>query len=217
MNLTEIVRRTQQKLVDLGEHIDVDGVDGIQTWTAVAKRLGVSLVQTVGGADPYSYLDELAGIAESQIGTQEDSKHTNCGDAILKYQRSTNLEGQGWPWCAGFVDWCVEQLYAKHPEFSRRFPRPQTALAFGLLDWGKKVGCLVSSGAPNNLFPKRGDIVVYEFSHCGFVSKILTPVAFEAIEGNTNDAGSRDGYTVARKARNCSSVKGFVRIPEAAA
>lgn len=219
MNLTEIITRTQRRLNELGDYrLDVDGVDGVQTWTAIANRLGVSLTPVVHGADTWSHLDELAGIAESQIGTQEDTKHTNRGDAILKYQRATNLEGQGWPWCAAFVDWCVEQLYGKHPEFSRRFPRPQTASAFGLLDWGRKVGCLISmGGVPNNLFPKRGDLVVYNFSHCGIVADTGTGAGtFHAIEGNTNDAGGRDGYTVARKSRNLSAVKGFIRIPEVA-
>jgi hypothetical protein len=215
LNLTEIITRTQRRLNALGKHIEIDGIDGQETWLAIAQQLGVPITPEVHGPDTYSHLDELAGIAESQIGTQEDTKHTNRGDAILKYQRSTNLDGQGWPWCAAFVDWCVEQLYTKHPEYSRRFPRPQTASAFGLLDWGRKVGCIVSSGAPNNLFPKRGDLVVYTFSHCGIVSAppARPGAPFEAIEGNTNDAGGRDGYTVARKVRNVSSVKGFIRIP----
>lgn len=216
LNVTEIITRAQRRLNELGANIDVDGVDGEQTWTAIANQLGLNLTQQVHGPDPYSRLDELAGIAETQLGTQEDSKHTNAGDAILKYQRATSLAGQGWPWCAAFVDWCCEQLWAKHPELGRKMPRPDTASAFGLIDWGRKQNCTVFTGAPNSLLAQRGDLVVYTFSHCGIVSKIKGTDGFEAIEGNSNGDGSRDGYEVVRHPRNYGSVKAFIRIPEVA-
>ena len=41
-------------------------------------------------------MTDLASFAESQVGTQEDPAHQNRGAAILKYQHSTSLDGQGW-------------------------------------------------------------------------------------------------------------------------
>ena len=63
-----------------------------------------------------------------------------------------------------------------------------------------------------------GDIVVYEFSHTGIVSGTGDrESSFYAIEGNTNPGGGRDGYEVAERGRNYSSVRKFIRLPVEAA
>lgn len=159
-------------------------------------------------------LKDLADIARAQIGTQEDAAHTNKGAAILKYQQATNLGGQGWPWCAAFVDWCIEQFLAKHPDF--KLNRPETASAFGLIDWGNANGCLVFTPSDTHHTPVAGDIVVYAFSHTGIVSRSPSSVIgcdFDAIEGNTNDDGSRDGYEVCERHRGDEKVRAFIRLP----
>jgi hypothetical protein len=62
--------------------------------------------------------------------------------------------------------------------------------------------------------PRSGDIVVYEFSHAGIVSKDGDAAHdFYAIEGNTNPTGGRDGYEVAERGRKYSLVKKFIRLP----
>lgn len=162
----------------------------------------------------------LADIAASQIGTQEDARHTNSGAAIAKYQHDTNLSGQGWPWCAAFVDWCVHQfLLIPANAAICAVPlanRPRTAAAFGLRTWGQDNNCLIfhpSNKSGHGLTPAAGDLVVYTFSHCGIVSKSRSAQTFEAIEGNSNDDGSRDGYAVVRKTRSILSVLCFVRLP----
>jgi hypothetical protein len=157
---------------------------------------------------PFTY---LATLADSQIGVEEDSHHTNCGAAIAKYQADTALGGQGWPWCAAFVDWCVHQ-FLLIPEFAEvcAIPlanRPRTASAFGLRTWGMDNNCRITR------LPQVGDLVVYTFSHCGIVSSLIDSYHFEAIEGNTNADGGRDGYTVARKTREISRVLCFIRLP----
>jgi hypothetical protein len=163
MNIVDLKKSVQRKL-----GVDVDGEDGPQTWGAIAHSLGVE-TEIISQSSEVS--SELASIAESQLGTQEDSKHTNRGAAILKYQEATNLEGQGWPWCAAFVDWCLQQFLAAHMEFARMgLKRAQTAAAFGLIIWGKEQGCHVFNPIVQN--PERGDIVVYRFSHCGIVGDV---------------------------------------------
>src|SRR4051812_2920 len=71
----ETIKDCQRKV-----NVEDDGEPGPQTWGAIAKALGVtvSLAPMPGG----KVLFQLAGIAETQIGTQEDTKHTNNGAAI---------------------------------------------------------------------------------------------------------------------------------------
>lgn len=164
-------------------------------------------------------LSRIADIAEAQIGTEEDSAHTNRGAAILKYQQATSLAGQGWPWCAAFVDWCIEQAMLEHPElFGLTFAqRPQTASAFGLQEWAQSkfaVGCHVFASDDSHCQPGRGDIVVYKFSHCGIVAAgVDARGLLHTVEGNTNNDGSRDGYEVCAKTRPLRQVRCFITLP----
>jgi len=155
--------------------------------------------------------DDLVAIAKGEIGTEEDAAHTNRGGAIKKYQESTNLGGQGWPWCAAFVDWCV-QVWATAGDFEVE-KVPRTAAAFGLIDWAEANHYQVFGANEGDPDPQPGDIVVYEFSHCGIVSKGEDgEFDFYAIEGNTNRSGGRDGYEVAERGRSYAAVKKFIRL-----
>jgi hypothetical protein len=151
-----------------------------------------------------SDITELAKIARKEIGTEEDPKHQNKGASIQKYQASTSLVGQGWPWCAAFVDWCVQQFAAQGGMKITHVPR--TAAAFGLMTWGNDnhfpvFNPPVDSG--KDIKPRPGDILVYEFSHTGIVSREGDSAHdFYAIEDNTNPGGGRDGYEVAERGRN---------------
>jgi hypothetical protein len=158
--------------------------------------------------------DALAAIGESQVGTQEDSAHTNRGAAILKYQQATSLDGQGWPWCAAFVDWCLAQFITQNP-LATRVQRPRTPSAFGLITWAKQQSCLVWFPSADRTQPTRGDLVVYTFSHCGIVIASSRDI-FYAVEGNTNTNGSADGYEVAKRPRSYADVQAFIHLPAAA-
>ncbi|PYI61466.1 MAG: hypothetical protein DMC59_00340 [Verrucomicrobia bacterium] len=163
-------------------------------------------------------ITDLVKIARAEIGTQEDDKHQNKGSSIEKYQESTNVSGQGWPWCAAFVDWCVQQFADGGGINITDVPR--TASAFGLITWANDNHYQVFNPPikTNDIQPNPGDIVVYEFSHTGIVSaKGDSNHDFYAIEGNTNPGGGRDGYEVAERGRNYSSVRKFVRVSGEAA
>ena len=163
-------------------------------------------------------ITDLVKIARAEIGTQEDDKHQNKGSSIEKYQESTNVSGQGWPWCAAFVDWCVRQFADEGGINITDVPR--TASAFGLITWANDNHYQVFNPPikTNDIQPNPGDIVVYEFSHTGIVSrKGDAQHDFYAIEGNTNPGGGRDGYEVAERGRNYSSVRKFVRVSGEAA
>jgi hypothetical protein len=116
-------------------------------------------------------------------------------------------------WCAAFVDWCVLQLllksYVTALTLSRR---PKTALAFGLLVWGKNNGCEVFNG--HQVAPQRGDIAVFTFSHTGIVTQTGSG-GFNSVEGNTTSGGpGNQGYIVEKRWRAQSLLKGFVRLPD---
>jgi len=157
-------------------------------------------------------LKELAEIAERYIGTKESPIGSNCGPVVNKFKAATTLDPKGnWPWCAAFVSYCVQALIKERTDESIEAP-PLLAAAYSFESWGKKNNALVFT--PKQIPPhwiERGDIVIYNFSHVGIASKSGTS-SFQAVEGNTNAAGGREGYEVARKTRSISLVKCVVRI-----
>jgi hypothetical protein len=89
-----------------------------------------------------------------------------------------------------------------------------------LITWGNDNHYQVFNPPANSNDAKAmpGDIVVYEFSHTGIVSRAGDRrYSFYAVEGNTNPGGGRDGYEVAERGRNYSSVRKFIRLPIEAA
>jgi CHAP domain len=154
----------------------------------------------------------LADIAAKYLGTAEIPKGSNCGPVVNEFKAATTLDPKGnWPWCAAFVSYCVQKLIPATDGESIDKP-PLLAAAYSFESWGKKNNALVFK--PSQIPPYKiepGDIAIYNFSHVGIVSKGGTKT-FEAIEGNTDSAGGREGYEVARKTRSTSLVKCFVRI-----
>jgi hypothetical protein len=60
---------------------------------------------------------------------------------------------------------------------------------------------------------ERGDIIVFNFSHVGIAAGAPDVNGnFSTVEGNTNQAGSREGDGVYRKIRNVSSVRSRIRF-----
>ena len=158
----------------------------------------------------------LVKIAEKELGKKET--RNNVGPKVRQYQAATNLDPGAWPWCAAFCAWALEQWLAD-PENVRWLAlksttparwRPKTALAYGFIKWAeaRPATCKV---LPDTAEPQPGDFVCYDFSHIGIVKRSLGD-RFEAIEGNTNGAGSRDGDGVYLKVRPRSLARCFVRI-----
>lgn len=141
---------------------------------------------------------DRTGIIEtytSQIGIRELSGN-NDGSDVEMYLRSTGL-GKGHAWCAAFVNWVYVRNEIKGPHSAAWSP-----------SWfpeGKVVA---------NEHGLRGDVFGIYFkskkriAHVGFLdedfnnekSTVLT------VEGNTNEAGSREGDGVYRKRRNKNQI-----------
>lgn len=164
---------------------------------------------------------DIARIALTQDGVMEEGGN-NCGPKIRMYQSATWLAPGPWPWCAAFVDWVIrEWTHRFQPRgeplyrgFTGEAWRPLTAGAQDLENWGRKRGLVI---LPPTADVEAGDIVVYDFGHCGFITedRSRTAMTVLTIEGNTGAAGLRDAPTgdgVFQKKRDRALVRSFVRM-----
>lgn len=141
-------------------------------------------------------------IAIAQIGVQEIPKYSNSGPEVEIYLKSVGLT-RGYSWCMAFIYWCTQNASV---QTNNKNPLKKTG---GVLDQYNSRPLL----AQNN--PKAGDIFILDLGkglgHTGIVEKIAGNI-IHTIEGNTNDAGSREGYKVCRRKREIKAVKGFLRL-----
>ena len=157
----------------------------------------------------------LPGIALDEVGVEEVDG-TNCGPRVNAYKSATNLPPhESWPWCAAFVDWCVREAIKRGQALGRHytFERPRTAGAWDLINWSLKQDDSTQTlrNPESDIAP--GDIIVYRFSHCGIaIGKPSSIGIFEAVEGNTDSQGSREGGGVYRKLRRIEQVRARIRF-----
>lgn len=167
--------------------------------------------------------EHLADIAESYIGVHEEPRGSNKGPKLKEIFAADNYKpnaaDDGYPWCAAFVCRCVLVFLALKLAAFRGLFRPTTPAAWGLITWAQQNGHFVFHPTKGKRHyqpgtrPQRGDIVAYEFSHCGIVSaQNARGQNFTAVEGNTNDDGSRDGYEVCPRPRTWSDARAFIRL-----
>ena len=152
--------------------------------------------------------DAIAQTAAAEVGVREVPPDSNRGERVEAYMRSTWMDSiGGWPWCAAFCCWVIEQVGERHP---LPVKRPQTAGAWDYERWARKVGAdLVKPPTLDDLQP--GDIITFTFSHIGIVESVIGNV-ITTIEGNTDASGSREGGGVYRKRRRISQVRARIRI-----
>lgn len=193
----------------------------------IATTLGNITRQARLGSGADKALAALVGIAEldANLCTQEIPRGSNSGPQIAKFFAADNYDPEGgkdtgYAWCAAAVDYWVQTWLARCEEAKRLFGKvqpPRTAAAFGLQTWGEaqKGAVLVIKGAllrsrTERVYP--GDIIIFEFSHCGIAKTASKDGFFTCIEGNTDSQGSREGWQVARRIRGLSSVRALVRF-----
>ncbi len=166
-----------------------------------------------------SLRQKLVDIARSQIGVTEVG-YSNTGAMVEEYQRATNLEGTGWPWCAAFQCWCIRE-WLKDPEVMEALKltfatvddwRPKTAAAWGFEDWGRKKGLIVTPQADcPNFELHTGDIVTFRYSHVELVETDHADSLF-SVGGNTNDGLDRDGGAVCEHWHPRVTARSFIRL-----
>jgi hypothetical protein len=149
--------------------------------------------------DPY--LRKVIEVAAAENGVVEDPKlGQNRGLRVDEYIGSTHLDPaanppQGYPWCACFVFWCFRQAAQ---DMSQSCPCTRTASVVTHWDLtsGRKVLAADarldhSKVRPGMIFCKTHD----RHSHTGVVCAV-TDAGLVTCEGNTNEAGSREGNAV---------------------
>lgn len=136
-------------------------------------------------------------IAISQLGKAEAPKGSNWGEPVKTYLKAVGITFPA-PWCMAFVQWCFKEAGNPLPHKSG-----------GVMDVWQHMNFYKTSQ------PQPGDIMIMNFGngtgHTGIV-EIAGATTVTCIEGNTNDDGSREGYEVARRIRNKSSVLGFLHF-----
>jgi len=112
---------------------------------------------------------------------------------VETYLASVNLS-RGNPWCAAFVSYCLTQNHIANPK-SGWAPNYFT-----------KSSTIYIRGGLKNRTPMPGDVFGIWFeskgriAHVGFIYR-YTSTYTTSVEGNTNDAGSREGDGVYKKYR----------------
>jgi len=157
----------------------------------------------------------LAAIAEKDLGLEESPPGSNRGPQIAKFFAADNYvpgsKDEGYAWCACAVSYWVQVFLRTAGREFYDVAAPRLCAAFDFNVWAQRNGCLVFTPAQirKGIYRhQRGDIVVYGFSHVGIVSSVNTKdTNFTAIEGNSNDDGSREGYEVVAHARTLGAVE----------
>ena len=137
---------------------------------------------------------------DSQIGVREKSGK-NDGPAVKMYLSTVGLS-EGYPWCAAFVKWNL--LNAGYT---------QAKAINGMALSCHRKDRLISN--KDNLEP--GDVFTLYYAklgrigHTGFFDKRISSSIYRSVEGNTNEAGSREGDGVYAKYRSFRATYSFSR------
>ena len=168
--------------------------------------------------------NQVQKIYTAELGVKEKTGK-NDGPRIEEYLRQVGLK-KGDPWCAAFVCWVFDRagvanpqtgwspgLFAKSKviwERGRKVAVGTVAVAGKKVAGGRELGAGKVAAALRNL-PQKGDVFGIWFAdkgriaHVGFVDS-WTEKWLITVEGNTNEAGSREGDGVWRKRRLVRSV-----------
>jgi hypothetical protein len=135
----------------------------------------------------------LQAIYTSQLGVRELTGN-NDGVTVETYLRSVGLT-KGNPWCAAFVKWSFLQAGYSPP----------------ITGWSPTAfneNNVVYNGKRILKQPQAGDVGVLWFprlqriAHTYFYDYGINSSVYSSVEGNTNEAGSREGDGVYRKKRS---------------
>lgn len=164
-------------------------------------------------------IDKLIAIAKTEVGNTENGGN-NKGEAVVKYQKSTWLKPGAWAWCAAFMCYIFEQ-WVKDAQVQKSLDiikpviwRCRDASAFGWIAWAKKRELTITD---EKELAKKGDIVVFDFSHIGLViqDQLKPTDKIVTIEGNTEPNktqrdGTKDGVYIMKRSKTL--VKAYIRI-----
>lgn len=146
---------------------------------------------------PLNVRKRLQKVYLNEVGVREKTGR-NDGKDVAKYLKSVNL-GEGYAWCAAFVKWCFDQVGVK------------TTITAWSPTAHNRNNVVYEKGDWKTAF-EPGDVFTLYYSnkkrigHTGFVNSMLNDNMLETCEGNTNDAGSREGDGVYLKYRPVKTI-----------
>lgn len=156
--------------------------------------IAVCLSTAFAHASADSARSDVAEIYHSQIGIRELTGR-NDGREVEMYLRTCGLP-KGNPWCAAFVTWVFQQAGVK------------TVVSAWSPAWFPPDKTIYTRGAKANKTPQMADVFGIWFAnkkrvaHVGFIDEWPPGSSYcITVEGNTNEAGSREGDGVYRKRR----------------
>ncbi len=183
--------------------------------TTFPRLFNVQQVYSTGTSDSI-LRNRLRRIYIAELGVREATGH-NDGSRVTEYLMYTGVK-TGNPWCCAFVCFCLGKA---------KIPNPRTAYCPEMFPsakviWTRNKITGKSSGYQTSLQhtisqPSSGDVFGIYFpekgriAHVGFVDT-WGEKYFITIEGNTNEAGSREGDGVFRKRRLISSIYKIARF-----
>lgn len=136
--------------------------------------------------------NDFIDIAKEYVGTTEQPVGSNRGTLIDKWNKMSNVS-VGSFWCCSFVSAMARELAEKH-DFV--WPFPYTADCDVIYAIAKKKNAIVHIPEPGDLFVCHKGNDAY---HIGIVEDVDKGYVATSIEGNSNNDGSRNGITVARR------------------
>ena len=225
-------KRVQEWLSLHGFGVDIDSSYGKVTARAVTRfqeNIGLTGTGVVNRETFEELIKPMKSVLEQQltssIGPEEAvltyarahlDQHPveiggqNRGPWVRLYMRGN--EGTPWAWCAGFVTFLLKQATQ-----SLEIPMPirGSGSCDSLAAQAKDAGLFVSENDVDTATLPAGSIFLVrrtrtDWTHTGLVSE-ASNLAFDTIEGNTNDDGHREGYEVCTRSRGYSS-KDFILI-----
>lgn len=191
-------------------NIDADGIVGKGTWAALASATLSAVIAPVSHYLLSDIAARYVGIKETgdnRIGSSKEMREIFEADDLV-----INGKTDGYPWCAAFVSLCVQKLCSSSILYGDLIPPREPSVSRFLNNWAKVNNCLIFKPDSDIFTIMKGDIVVFTFSHIGIVES-NNGTLITTIEGNTNDAGSREGIAVARKQRRMGIIKSVIRLP----
>jgi hypothetical protein len=150
-------------------------------------------------------------IAKGYIGQQEVPRLSNAGPFVEACLRLVGL-GKGYAWCQAFVYRCYFEAANMKGE-----PVPCVKTA-GVIDCYNRTvlarKILKKNATPKNILPGYQFIMDYGGGkgHTGIVCEVFADGSYTAIEGNTDENGSREGNAVCLRRRklNDTLLRAFI-------